>query len=280
MLVIMLLTSCIFVEFYGKVPVAKRNFRNRHKHGNLLEKGKKESKEETPDGFDHEEEEDRKEKASVAIPKLPTLKGGEKQPAEESEDVKPSSVPQTVEEATVRKVPFSATDANPSQSIGTVSVSSMHNATKVQKWVELLENKPATGDKQAMAIWMLNLMNVTEGSEGGAAVASPASMTPIAEAQTLASEVALVPVVESPEGIATRVEDFPVNGGIVTSGSKGGKQSDKNNQKEEGRMATPSSKADARHSKEIKQEVGEDDSTISGSSQPPKKKFKQEYEEV
>jgi len=277
------LTSCIVLNtiLQGKVPVAKRNFRNRHKHGNLFEKGKKESKEETPDGLANEEEEGGKEKASAAIPKLPLSEGGEKPPPKENRDVKLNSAPQSEEEATVNKVPFSAAATDPSRSIGTVSVSSMHNATKVRKWVELLENKPATGDKQAMAIWMLNLMNATDSSEGGVVVASPARMNPVAEAQIPASKIALSPVVELPVGTAARAKDSPVNKGMATSIHEGGKHStDENNQEEEDRVDALISKAGAKRSEGIRQEAGEDDSTSSGLSQPPKKKFKQEYEEV
>lgn len=261
--------------------MAKRNFRNRHKHGNLFEKGKKESKEETPHGLANEEEEGEKEKASAAIPKLSLLEGGEKPPPKESEDVKLSSAPQSEEEANVMKVPFSAAATDPQRNVGTVSVSSMHNATKVQKWVELLENKPATGDKQAMAIWMLNLMNATDSSESGAVTSSPARKNPAAEAKILASNIASSPVVKLPVVTSAGAKDSPVNKGMATSIHEGRNYSiSEKNQEEEGRVKALISKADAKHSEEIKQENGEDDSSSSGLTQPPKKKFKQEYEEV
>jgi len=262
------------------VPVAKRNFRNRHKHGNLFEKGKKENEEETPHGLANEEEEGEKEKVSAAITKLPLLEGGEKPPLEESEDVKLSSAPQSEEEATVMKVPFAAAATDPQQNIGTVSVSSMHNATKVQKWVELLENKPATGDKQAMAIWMLNLMNATDSSESSA-VASPAKKDPAAEAKTPASNIASSQDVKLPVVTAAGAKDSPANKGMATSILEGGNYStSENNQEEEDRVKALISKAGAKRSEDIKQENGEDDSSSSGLTQPPKKKFKQEYEEV
>lgn len=49
--------------------------------------------------------------------------------------------------------------------------------------MELLENKPNPSDKQAMAVWMLNLMNATEGSVPPVAGA-PASVEPSSAASS------------------------------------------------------------------------------------------------
>jgi hypothetical protein len=49
-----------------------------------------------------------------------------------------------------------------------VTITSTQGATRIQRWVELLENKPDPEDKQAMAVWMLSLMNATEGSVAAA----------------------------------------------------------------------------------------------------------------
>ena len=49
-----------------------------------------------------------------------------------------------------------------------VTITSTQGATRIQRWVELLENKPDPEDKQAMAVWMLSLMNATEGAVAAA----------------------------------------------------------------------------------------------------------------
>ena len=96
-----------------KVPVAKRNFRNRHRHGAAQPGGAKKENLKTPETSDD--------------------KKTEKNNKEE--------------------------DGNK------VTIESSHDANKVQKWVELLENKPEATDKSAMAVWMLNLMNATQGGD-------------------------------------------------------------------------------------------------------------------
>jgi hypothetical protein len=47
-----------------------------------------------------------------------------------------------------------------------VCVASSQDATKVQRWVELLDSKPDPEDKDAMAVWMANLMNASSGDSG------------------------------------------------------------------------------------------------------------------
>merc|ERR1712127_929210 len=86
----------------------------------------------------------------------------------------------------------------------TVSVSSTHNASQVQQWVELLENKPPPGDKQAMAVWMLNLMNATEGGGVGAAAAAMAAPSPGAGA---VAPVAAAPVSNVAQGETSQVKE-------------------------------------------------------------------------
>jgi hypothetical protein len=55
-----------------------------------------------------------------------------------------------------------------------VCVASSQDAKKVQRWVELLESKPDPEDKDAMAVWMANLMNASSSGGGGSAPSSAA----------------------------------------------------------------------------------------------------------
>lgn len=59
-----------------------------------------------------------------------------------------------------------------SHSSSTVSVTSSYDDETVQKWVELLENRPDQGDAEAMATWVLGLMDATGGG-GPASEAQP-----------------------------------------------------------------------------------------------------------
>lgn len=145
-----------------KLPVAKRNFRNRHKHGNM-------------GGTDK------------------TKNGGNfKSPAKEDDAVDPSEdgAPTSVAlhdddskhpplESTGANANESATDGLSNQHVTTVAgprvcVLSSQDATKVQRWVELLESKPDPEDLDAMAVWMAHLMNVSSGGGGSA----PSSAAP------------------------------------------------------------------------------------------------------
>lgn len=111
-----------------KVPVAKRNFRNRHKHGNFTLDVKKK------DELDGAAEKG-KDGAVCDESKPPAL------------ETKPSSEQPQV-----------------SASTGTVSVSSSQDPTRVREWVSLLETKPDPDDKEAMSRWLTVLMNATSGS--------------------------------------------------------------------------------------------------------------------
>jgi len=209
-----------------KVPVAKRNFRNRHKHGNLGEKLTKKKGWESPDSVEAENQEVK----PSAEPELSPKAEGEKTSEIKSEDAanqgepRPAKQEEAAAAATLPKADF-AESSGPGAS-NKVSVSSTHDAAKVRRWVELLEDKPAAGDKQAMAVWMLNLMNATD-SKGGGAV-------PAASGVDEASPIQEVARVTQVEGV---------------------------------KQMSPMEEEDAT-------------SSTSGSSQPPKKKFKQDFESV
>ena len=176
-----------------KVPVAKRNFRNRHKHGNICGDKKKalntpESPEESSQEKKGDETCEEEESDSFAMDKNEKdsrQQGNEEEGGEEENEeyLKPSSIPEKEPEKTklASKKDSSNTKSGKKNSnnnniegvkeeklrsklaSGTVSINSSHDATKVQQWVTLLESKPDPNDKQAMAIWMLNLMTATEG---------------------------------------------------------------------------------------------------------------------
>ncbi|KAL7539715.1 hypothetical protein ACHAXR_009529 [Thalassiosira sp. AJA248-18] len=154
-----------------KVPVAKRNFRNRHKHGNMggLDKKKSHLKSPPDVGGGAPQGKAKEEETTNLMPKLPEASTEEKPASipssETAEGAKPSEsqAAELKEAATEATVPAAADGADGSN---TVSISSTHDASQVQNWVKLLENKPNPGDKQAMAVWMLNLMNATEGGDG------------------------------------------------------------------------------------------------------------------
>lgn len=157
---------CAGVKFryclHCKLPVAKRNFRNRHKHGNMVGTDK------TKNGGNF----------------ISTLK--EDDAVDHSEDGASSSVARYDDdskhpplESTGANANESATDGLSNQPVTTVAgprvcVASSQDATKVQRWVELLESKPDPEDKDAMAVWMANLMTASSGC-GGSAPSSVAS---------------------------------------------------------------------------------------------------------
>jgi hypothetical protein len=134
-----------------KVPVAKRNFRNRHKHGTTGEKKKTPSSQEKKDADTEEKDDDDAEE-------YPEEEDGSVEDTEEDlkegeGDLKPSATPTAALDSSV--------DPN-TMNHKTVSITSTHDPDKVQQWVSLLDTKPDPSDKQAMAIWMMNLMNATE----------------------------------------------------------------------------------------------------------------------
>jgi len=192
-----------------KVPVAKRNFRNRHKHGNIGEKKKSSPNnlEESPQE-NHEEEEEQTDNLEGSEVK----KEIENQYSDEDDgDLKPSSSPSTERlELSRSSLPLSNQDqedekptaspanhigrsegTNSAEAVATVSIQSAHDPDKVQAWVSLLESKPDPSDKHAMAIWMMNLMSATELTGGPApAVQStpPAPAAASAPATTQSSQ--------------------------------------------------------------------------------------------
>lgn len=144
-----------------KVPVAKRNFRNRHKHGNMGDRKR------GPPGALKE--------AGIVPPALPSVDGvclpvtdiqndSEKKAntleIEGEGDLKPSSVPQ--------QDPVDAAPKN--DSVSTLTLTG-EDATRVQSWVSLLESKPDPNNKEAMTEWMMKVMNASGG--GNAAAAAP-----------------------------------------------------------------------------------------------------------
>jgi len=149
-----------------KVPVAKRNFRNRHKHGNMGDKKRsppsasKES-ESAPPAFPSGE--------GICLP-VNDVQNDDEEKAntleEQAEgDLKPSSLPQ--------EDPVDAAPKNEEEPEQSVSVSTGEDANKVQSWISLLENKPDPNDKEAMTEWMMKVMNASGG--GTAAAVAPAA---------------------------------------------------------------------------------------------------------
>lgn len=134
-----------------KVPVAKRNFRNRHKHGATGEKKKTSSGQEKKDADmeekDDDDAEEYPEEEDLSVEDM------EEDQKEDEGDLKPS--------ANQTAAPDSSVVSNTTNN-KTVSITSTHDPDKVQQWVSLLDTKPDPSDKQAMAIWMMNLMNATE----------------------------------------------------------------------------------------------------------------------
>lgn len=164
-----------------------------------------------------------------------------------------------------------------------VTVSSSHNATQVQNWVQLLENKPDPGDKQAMAVWMLNLMSATDASGNGVATASvalaaAAAPPAAASADAPVKEEEPPPTADTGAAVSQEVtaeEPLDATPAAVSEDAKPASPV-----AEEGSAA-----ASATASSEDKRENSEEENTHADSntshvSQPPKKKFKQEFEEI
>jgi len=149
-----------------KVPVAKRNFRNRHKHGNMGDKKR------SPPSASKESENAPSfpSKEGICLPVNDVENDNDekvKTPEVEAEgDLKPSSLPQQDPVVDAPK-----NEEEPEQS---VSVSTGEDANKVQSWVSLLENKPDPNDKEAMTEWMMKVMNA---SGGGAAASASVPVT-------------------------------------------------------------------------------------------------------
>ena len=147
-----------------KLPVAKRNFRNRHKHGNMGGTTDK-----TKNGGD-----------------LKSPKDDAKDPA--GDGASTSAVARYDDDSKLPSLESAGVNANEAVTIGLsnqsvttvagprVCVASSQDAKKVQRWVELLESKPDPDDKDAMAVWMANLMNASSSSGGGSA---PSSVAPL-----------------------------------------------------------------------------------------------------
>ncbi|KAL3802029.1 hypothetical protein ACHAW5_001834 [Stephanodiscus triporus] len=169
-----------------KVPVAKRNFRNRHKHGNMggLDKKKvggdlkspegvndgvnESSKRKSPEGLNDgcQERKDSKIEASEST-FAAHVDGGENPPSvQPGGEVRPADA----------KEDNAAVVSNGESDVSSrVTITSSQGATKIQRWVELLESKPDPEDKQAMAVWMMNLMNSTEGAAAAVPTEADAS---------------------------------------------------------------------------------------------------------
>ena len=196
-----------------KVPVAKRNFRNRHKHGNIGDKKKAaiQSPSDTPNEAPQakKEEEDMPQEEDYAVGHADDDDEGEDQHQsdegnkhdedddEEEEELKPSSKttievpdkPQPAQKDETTEIQNNNQASNmkeeerpqctdSSEAKATVEINSSHDANQVQKWVSLLESKPDPSDKHAMAVWMLNLMNATENPASAAAAAVQVEPTP------------------------------------------------------------------------------------------------------
>jgi len=169
-----------------KVPVAKRNFRNRHKHGNVGDKKR------SPPGA---------LKEAGCAPALPSgdalclpvtdIENGREEKANTLEvdgggDLKPSSVPQLD--------PVVAASKNKEEHSHSVSISTGEDASKVQSWVSLLENKPDPNDKEALTEWMMKVMNA---SGVGNSTAAPPVAAIGTESRFQGGDVAVAAATES-----------------------------------------------------------------------------------
>lgn len=137
-----------------KLPVAKRNFRNRHKHGNMggtTDKAKNGGNLKSPKEDNVDPLED------GASPSVARNDDDSKLPLLESAGANANN--EAVTAGLSNQSVISA--AGPR-----VCVASSQDATKVQRWVELLDSKPDPEDKDAMAVWMANLMNASSGGSG------------------------------------------------------------------------------------------------------------------
>ncbi|KAL3807061.1 hypothetical protein ACHAXA_008007 [Cyclostephanos tholiformis] len=137
-----------------KVPVAKRNFRNRHKHGNMggLDKKKAGGNPKSPEVDERTDPMSEASKSTSAA----YLNGGlSLQPLESGNEA---------------AIALKDSKSLNSDACSMVTVTSSQGATRIQKWVELLENKPDPEDKEAMAVWMLSLINASEGASAAAPV--------------------------------------------------------------------------------------------------------------
>ena len=219
-----------------KVPVAKRNFRNRHKHGNLGDK----------------------KKGNLKTPESPgDGVGGDKKKKPEEDGGLKSEEPAAV--AAIAADSGGDTAAADPEEDGKVSVSTSHDANKVQEWVKLLESKPSAEDKPAMAVWMMNLMSATEKSGAGG---PPTALIPPIPA--ISSQASDVPVNDVPVETSALVDDSKLSSSSSARSSAG---------EEEG----TASESAINNCEAVKGNV---ESAQSTSSQPPKKKFKQDFEEV
>jgi len=212
-----------------KVPVAKRNFRNRHKHGNLGDK----------------------KKGNLKTPESPgDGVGGDKKKKPEEDGGLKSEEPAA---AVAADSGGDAAAADPEED-GKVSVSTSHDANKVQEWVKLLESKPSAEDKPAMAVWMMNLMSATEKSGAGG------------------PPTALIPPIPA---ISSQANDVPVEASALVDDSK--LSSSSSARSSAGEEEGTASEDAINNCEAVKGNV---ESAQSTSSQPPKKKFKQDFEEV
>mmetsp|Transcript_2731 Transcript_2731/g.6288 ORF Transcript_2731/g.6288 Transcript_2731/m.6288 type:complete len:894 (-) Transcript_2731:257-2938(-) len=165
-----------------KVPVAKRNFRNRHKHGNFGQKGGGgPSSPGTAAG-------------GAAAPAAPEAEGGaaggddlKSPPAAGPADAPPGPAgpaeadakmpahprdganPEDLAAASAPAVPADGSAAAGADG-GIVSVSTGQDPSRVREWVSLMESRPDPGDGEAMARWMASLVSATG---GGAARRQP-----------------------------------------------------------------------------------------------------------
>ena len=201
-----------------KVPVAKRNFRNRHKHGkgtssptvpssstdnanendDMLVDGKDaEAEIRDGDGEHHHAEKEDGEKHPVGRTRMESSSGGDVKFPPPLANIKGIADARTSAEPTAPSSERSMDNHDKysnrmklvADSASTVTVSSSHDVTKVQKWVEMLENKPSPGDEQAMAIWMATLMNTTNDHGGGGGISEAAAVAASMDSAASTTEV-------------------------------------------------------------------------------------------
>ena len=163
-----------------KVPVAKRNFRNRHKHGNFGQKGGSPGSgvaAAAPAGGDEGGEDldsgDFKSPPATGASDLPEAGDAHddaKMPAHPRDGANPEDLAAPVGGSAPPPLPAPGGSTS-------VSVSTEQDPSRVREWVSLMESRPDPGDGEAMARWMESLVSAT----GGGQQPPPAAVPPAEE---------------------------------------------------------------------------------------------------
>eukprot|EP00522_Entomoneis_paludosa_P006611 CAMPEP_0172455234 /NCGR_PEP_ID=MMETSP1065-20121228/11965_1 /TAXON_ID=265537 /ORGANISM="Amphiprora paludosa, Strain CCMP125" /LENGTH=599 /DNA_ID=CAMNT_0013207693 /DNA_START=121 /DNA_END=1920 /DNA_ORIENTATION=- len=164
-----------------KVPVAKRNFRKRHKHG-----GNEVA--DIPDDDSGAEDECKKVPAKRGIPSQITAKTGGDADAlsansAESND-KEEMVRSTIRDHEAKK------DSKPSAAAKGEEENPKINAERRERWGTLLGRRPATKDGDSMSSWLMEVLAVSD-LDTPLKTADEMDLKPKAETKELAAAVAM-----------------------------------------------------------------------------------------